>query len=186
MSKMKRTKKLLASALIISGLGASVYAITDGQPAAAQINVSSHTINELKAKDIALYASKGGLVTDSHIENEDGIKKYEMTVVKPDREFDIEIDALTGTVTKLDQKVRDQNETNVEIDNPQNASPKISLEEAKKIALNQVKGTITEAELEDEDHRLVYEFEIQTANYHEIEIKVDAATGKVSKVKLDD
>lgn len=186
MSKMKRTKKLLTSALIIGGLGASIYTITDGQPAAAQINASSHIINELKAKDIALYASKGGLVTDSHIENEDGVKKYEVTVIKADREFDIEIDALTGTVTKLDEEVRGQNDVKEEVDNTQHASPKISLEEAKKIALNQVKGTVTEAELDDEDRRLVYEFEIQSDNYHEIEVKVDAATGKVLKVELDD
>ncbi|OCA92101.1 PepSY domain-containing protein [Pseudobacillus wudalianchiensis] len=103
---MKSVKKLFTSFLIVGGLGVGAYAVTDPQPEAAQINVSSHTINELKAKDIALYASKGGLVTDSHVKTENGIKKYEITIVKQDQEHDVEIDALTGEVTQYEEYVR--------------------------------------------------------------------------------
>jgi uncharacterized membrane protein YkoI len=54
-----------------------------------------------------------------------------------------------------------------------------------KIALDRVPGgTITEAELEEEDGRLIYSFEIKVAGKSgEDEVHVDAATGEVLKVE---
>jgi uncharacterized membrane protein YkoI len=56
---------------------------------------------------------------------------------------------------------------------------------AMKIALARVPGgTITEAELEEEDGRLIYSFEIKVAGKAgEDEVEVDAKTGEVVKQK---
>jgi uncharacterized membrane protein YkoI len=85
---------LLTGALIAGGLGAN--AMIDNQPATKQTNAPSQTINELKAKEIALDISKGGLVTKTHLVENNGMKKYEISIVNQDTEFDVEIDAFTG------------------------------------------------------------------------------------------
>lgn len=57
-----------------------------------------------------------------------------------------------------------------------------------KIALDRVPGgTISKAELEEEDNRLVYSFEIKVAGKAgEDEVHVDATTGEVLKVEHED
>ncbi|OCA92873.1 PepSY domain-containing protein [Pseudobacillus wudalianchiensis] len=183
---MTSITKLLTSVLVIGGLGAGAYTVTEHQAAVAQTTTSTHTISEAKAKDIALYTSKGGTVTDIELESDEGSKKYDIEILKQNREFDIEIDAATGKVMKYNEEIQSKNDSEEKDFKQQNLSPNVSLEEAKKIALDRVKGTVTEAELEDDHNRLVYEFEISTANDHEIEVKVNAENGKVLNVELDD
>jgi uncharacterized membrane protein YkoI len=61
----------------------------------------------------------------------------------------------------------------------------LSVDEAAKIAVNEVNGTITEVEQEMEHGRLEYKFEIQS-DQGEADVRVDAETGKVTRVKFDD
>ena len=61
----------------------------------------------------------------------------------------------------------------------------LSVEEAAKIATNEVKGKITEIEKEMEHGRLEYKFEIQS-DRGEADVRVDAETGKITRVKFDD
>jgi uncharacterized membrane protein YkoI len=55
------------------------------------------------------------------------------------------------------------------------------LEKAKKIALQQVKGKIIDAEIEKDEGMIVYEIIIKTKNAW-YEVKIDKATGKVLEV----
>jgi uncharacterized membrane protein YkoI len=61
----------------------------------------------------------------------------------------------------------------------------ISIEEAAKIATNEVNGKITEVEEEMEHGKLEYKFEIQS-DRGEVDVRVDAETGKITRVKFDD
>ncbi|WP_307196671.1 PepSY domain-containing protein [Neobacillus niacini] len=61
----------------------------------------------------------------------------------------------------------------------------ISVEEAAKIAVNEVNGNITKVEQEMEHGRLEYKFEMQS-DQGEVDVRVDAETGKVTRVKFDD
>jgi uncharacterized membrane protein YkoI len=61
----------------------------------------------------------------------------------------------------------------------------LSIEEAAKIALAKVNGTITEVENEMEHGRLEYKFEI-LSNRGEVDVRVDAQTGEVTRVEFDD
>ena len=63
---------------------------------------------------------------------------------------------------------------------------KITEEEATKIALEKVPGTVNEVELEDEDGTIVYGFEIVSTDGTQQDVKVDAQTGKIVKVEADD
>lgn len=62
---------------------------------------------------------------------------------------------------------------------------RISLEEAKEIALKEVPGRIEEIELDEDDGLLIYEVEIETKN-GEAEVEVNAHTGEIVMISLDD
>ena len=61
----------------------------------------------------------------------------------------------------------------------------ISVEEAAKIAINEVNGTVTKVEKEMEHGRLEYKFEIQS-DQGEADVRVDAETGNITRVEFDD
>lgn len=67
---------------------------------------------------------------------------------------------------------------------PSNTST-ISVEEAAKIATNEVNGKITEIEKEMEHGRLQFKFEIQS-NQGEVDVRVDAENGNITRVEFDD
>jgi uncharacterized membrane protein YkoI len=70
---------------------------------------------------------------------------------------------------------------------PTAAEAKISQEQAEKIALAQVPGgTVKEAELEREHGKLVWSFDIATADSrHMMDVEIDAETGAVLEVEKD-
>ncbi|WOV84931.1 PepSY domain-containing protein [Sporosarcina jeotgali] len=61
----------------------------------------------------------------------------------------------------------------------------ISMEEAMVIALRQVPGNVVKAELEYDHGAVIYEIEVRANNGQKYEVKVDAITGNVLRVKLD-
>jgi uncharacterized membrane protein YkoI len=65
---------------------------------------------------------------------------------------------------------------------------KITFEEAKKIATTKVPGKIFNWELEKEDGKIIYTFEIQLPNDSKFsrEVNVDAMTGKILAVEKED
>jgi uncharacterized protein YpmB len=70
--------------------------------------------------------------------------------------------------------------------NAQMAKPEgISMERAKQIALEQVKGEILYAHLEDDDGKFTYEVIIQ-AKDGKYEVEIDKSTGKVLEVEKED
>jgi peptidase YpeB-like protein len=63
------------------------------------------------------------------------------------------------------------------------AKAKISRKRAEAIALERQPGTVAEGELEREHGRLVYSFDIRTADTGIVEVQVDAYSGKVVSVE---
>ncbi len=62
---------------------------------------------------------------------------------------------------------------------------KITMDEAKAIALKEKSGTITDQELEKKKGRILYSFDVKDANGKVFDIEIDAKTGKVLKVEED-
>jgi uncharacterized membrane protein YkoI len=170
---------LLTGSLITGGLGANALGMINHQPTTGQTIETLKTISEIKAKEIALGETKGGIVAKSKIKEDNGMKKYEITIIKQNEKFTVEISATSGKVLDFEQEIKDQ-------DAPQGVSPTISLENAKKAALDKIKGSVTKAELDHEDKQLVYEVEIMTADHREVEVIVDAVNGKVISIKFND
>ncbi|PID03439.1 peptidase [Sporosarcina sp. P2] len=62
---------------------------------------------------------------------------------------------------------------------------RISMEQANEIARQRVPGEVVKSELELDDGMLRYEVDIRTVEGQKYEIKIDAVTGEVLRVKLD-
>ncbi|MEK4713977.1 PepSY domain-containing protein [Sporosarcina sp. FSL K6-1540] len=62
---------------------------------------------------------------------------------------------------------------------------RITINQAMAIALERVPGQVVKAELDYDDGMLVYEIDVRTAEGHKYEVKIDANTGAVLRVKLD-
>jgi uncharacterized membrane protein YkoI len=92
---------LITGAFLVGGLGA--HATINNQPAIEQTHAPAQTINQLAAKNIALDTSNGGLVTKTHMIEDNNLKQYEISIVNQDKEFNVNIDATTGNVLKVDQ-----------------------------------------------------------------------------------
>jgi uncharacterized membrane protein YkoI len=76
--------------------------------------------------------------------------------------------------------------TQVEAPDLLQKAAKITEQQASDAALKRVKGTVKKIELEDENGVAVYVVKIVDANGKGFDVKVDAATGKVTKAESDD
>lgn len=182
---MKVITTVLASAVLVGGLGASAYAMTDQSK--SNDKKQTTTIEEAKAKDIALQKTDGGDITNIQLAVDDGVKQYEVDITKGNKEYDVDIDSSSGKIIEFDEDQKDdEDEKEEKEENLQNASPAISLDQAIKTALKSAKGTVNETDLDQENNRLVYEIEIDTADQREATVSVDAKNGDVISVEIDD
>ncbi len=65
------------------------------------------------------------------------------------------------------------------------AKPKIGMAKATRIASKRVRGTIKSKELENEKGRWIYSFDISTGKGKITEVNVDAYTGKIIAVDVE-
>ncbi|MEB4856047.1 PepSY domain-containing protein [Priestia aryabhattai] len=179
---MKVITTVLASAVLVGGLGASAYAMTDQSK--SNDKKQTTTIEEAKAKDIALQKTDGGDITNIQLAVDDGVKQYEVDITKGNKEYDVDIDSSSGKIIEFDEEQKDDEDEKEE--NLQNVSPAVSLDQAIKTALKSAKGTVNETDLDQENSRLVYEIEIDTADKREATVSVDAKNGDVISVEIDD
>ncbi|MGE7183811.1 PepSY domain-containing protein [Peribacillus sp. NPDC006672] len=107
---------------------------------------------------------------------------YEMTVKTNEGYQDVEVDAEKGEI--LSREMEDEDDGDMSIQQAVETA-KISMDQAEKIALKEVDGQVTDAELDSENGILVYELEIKQGK-KEYDIEIDANTGEVLKVELDD
>ena len=105
----------------------------------------------------------------------------------------MKIDAQTGKVVKVEADHEEENgkESDGEENDAQDQAElakqaKITEEAATKTALEKVPGTVHAVELEDENGTIVYDVEINATDGSKQSVKVDAQTGKVVKVELED
>jgi uncharacterized membrane protein YkoI len=126
----------------------------------------------------AALAKYPGQVLSLEAEIENGKPIYEFDIKGKDgKEWEVECDAKTGKLTEVEEEV--------DIKDPRFASKaKVSLEEAKKTALAAYPGEIIESETSIEaDGSVSYEFDIKTKDGKELEVEVDAVTGKIIEVE---
>lgn len=102
---------------------------------------------------------------------------YEFDIKGADgKEWEVECEAKTGKVYEEELDV-DQNSDEFK------SKAKVSLEDAKKTALAKFAGEVVSTEFEMEDGNPVYEFDIKMASGKEMEIEIDAVTGKIGETE---
>lgn len=132
--------------------------------------VQGKRITKDKAENIA---AKHGKVKSAEFNEEN--KVYLVRVSTEGKTYSLEINGTNGEI-KSKKEVESGDE-----DEPAQPNTKITKEEARRIALNEVKGTVTDIELDDEDGVIVYEVEIETKT-KEAQVIINAFSGEVNSV----
>jgi uncharacterized membrane protein YkoI len=136
---------------------------------------AGHKGNMETCMKAALAKHPGTVISlEAEIENKKPI--YEFDIKGNDgKEWEVECDAKSGKVTEEEEEVdvKDQRFA---------SKAKLSAEDAKKAALAFQLGEVVESETSIEsDGTLSYEFDIKTKDGKEIEVEIDAVTGKVQE-----
>lgn len=138
-------------------------------------------IDEEQAKTVALGQVPNGTIVEISQDLNDLRPNYEFTIQEENYEYEIEVDAYTGMVTKIDQDFKLFDGSTME--NTQELT--IDEAKAKEIALVQVpKGTVTKVSFEGNEYIPNYEVDIVAEGY-EYEFEIDARDGRILKMQKD-
>lgn len=148
---------------------------------------ASHEIIGIeKAKAVAL-EKVDGIVESIELEKYNGQTYYEVEIDKGNKDFDIDVDAYTAKIIKIDES-RDDDDDNDDYEVHASTATKgslISEKEAIAIAKKNITGEVVEIELDEDDGRYEYEMELKTST-GEADITIDAKSGKVVELEHDD
>jgi len=130
------------------------------------------------ASKIAHEQVPNATIIEIELDSDDGQRYYEIEMHTDDQEVEIDIDAYTGKVIMIEyERLEGSRKGNSEI---------ISMDEAKQISLaKEPSAKIVGAKLDRDDGKYYYEIEMETSKY-EIEIEIDALTGKIIDLDYDD
>lgn len=130
-----------------------------------------------EAKQVATDKVKGGVVTEIELDKDDGRYHFDVDLKDEKYEYDLEVDAFTGEITKFEKEV--------EKNRKQVVSGKVmSKEEAIAIVKKKAVGTVKEIELDTDDGRKEYDIEMKDDHF-KYEIEIDAVTGKFLKFEKE-
>ena len=129
-----------------------------------------------EARRIAL-----GRINGTIVEEERDDDSYDFDIRYDGRKYEVEVHAFTGAVKEIevDDDDDDDDDDDRGASTPQKS--RITLEEARRIALGRINGTIVEEERDDDS----YDFDIRYDG-KKYEIEVHALTGAVKEVEVDD
>ncbi|HEY0429950.1 MAG TPA: PepSY domain-containing protein [Pyrinomonadaceae bacterium] len=206
-SNYKTTTAFVFSILMLTGIffltstSVSAQKKEDDKSDAKLARQAKITMDE--AREAALKRVPG-TVKEGELEKEKGKLIYSFDISTSDGMItEVWVDAKTGNVInvekenaaneaaekKADSKKDDDDE---ESDASQKANQakyakqaKITMDEAKAIALKEKNGTITDQELEKKKGRILYSFDVRTTDGKVFDVEVDAQNGKVLKVEED-
>ena len=158
--------------------------LTTADRTASQQGASSASGNYIsadRAKQIALndagVKEANAVFLRANLDWDDGRAVYEVEFYSGSREYDYEIDALTGAVVDFDSDIEDYTIPSA----PSDSKDYISREKAQKLAQARApKATLIKLELDVDDGRAVYEGELREGSM-EYEFEIDAVTGSFLK-----
>ena len=128
-----------------------------------------------EARRIAL-----GRVNGTIVEEERDDDSYDFDIIYDGKKYEVEVHAFTGAVKEVEADDDDDDDNDDRGTSTQKKS-RITLEEARRIALGRVNGTIVEEERDDDS----YDFDI-IYDGKKYEVEVHAFTGAVKDVEVDD
>ncbi len=180
----------------------------------ANVDAQTKKIGMEKARTIATQKA-AGKIEGEELEKENGKTIYSFDIRNSKGTItEVQVDAYTGAIVSVEEedaaaeasekrdeknKGNEKMEGNEKQDKDDDESPamknarmtklakgaKITMEQARAIALARVPGTITEEDLENEKGVLQYSFDVKDANGKIFDIEIDAKSGKVLKAVED-
>ncbi|MGG4439315.1 PepSY domain-containing protein [Brevibacillus fortis] len=198
---MKKVVMTMVGALIVGSLSVTAFAHSNQYNSGQQKNTSTVYLqidDDVKhnwAKLVRITPEKAlkkvrdvqsGIITEWKLDEEDGFLVYKAEIKNKHQEFDVYVDAMTGEVWQtVDHDDNDDHDDDND-DQWKNQQVKISVEQAKKIALAKVNGNIKSIKLDEDDNQYVYDVEVKTAKGQEVDLEISATTGAVLDVDWDD
>ncbi|MDC0760218.1 PepSY domain-containing protein [Brevibacillus sp. AG] len=198
---MKKVVMTMVGALIVGSLSVTAFANSNQYYSVPQKNTSTVYLqidDDVKhnwAKLVRITPEKAlkkvreaqsGVITEWKLDDEDGFLVYKAEIKNKHQEFDVYVDAMTGEVWQTVDHDDDDDHDDDNDDQWNKQQVKISVEQAKKIALAKVSGTIKSIKLDEDDNHYVYEVEVKTAKGQEVDLEISATTGAVLDVDWDD
>jgi uncharacterized membrane protein YkoI len=169
-------------------------------------NAQTKKIGMEKARRIAMQKAEGK-IESAELERENGKTIYSFDIRNSKGTItEVQVEAFTGEIVSVqeenaqqeaaekrqDKQASDKQDDDEESDASQKANQakyareaKITMAQAKEIALKRVPGTITDQELEKEKGKLLYSFDVKDANGKSFYVEIDAKTGAILKVEED-
>ncbi|MFF2012823.1 PepSY domain-containing protein [Streptomyces sp. NPDC058195] len=188
---MKRKIVIAAvTAAVLAGGGAATavaFADDNGHDREARSSVADDGTARVDVKDAVAAALRAvpGTATEAELDDEDGGLVWEVDVYGSDKaRHDVTVDAGNGKVLGQHTDEDDGDDRGQKASGP----ARVSLDAAVDAALKSSPGTVTSVDLDhDRDGRAQHwEVEVRAKDGKEHELKVDAATGKVSASPVDD
>jgi len=127
--------------------------------------------NQTTMEETIAQVAPGKLVVLEQVGNT-SLNKYKAIVVNGNTKHELDIDGKTNSIVSHDI----DNELKLDV-------PSILGKEAVEIAKKEVNGQLDDIDLTSENGKLVYELEINTAPDQDVDVTIDANTGKVIKVE---
>jgi uncharacterized membrane protein YkoI len=161
----------VVAAILISS-GAAAYADEGGKGGKGKHKMpmaQEATVTIEQAVKAATDKVKGKVI-EAELEREHGKLMWELEVLAEDNHIvEVYVDAMSGEVNTEEATMAQE--------------AKVSIEQAVKAATDKVKGKVIEAELEQEQGKLLWELEIVSDDKKMMEVHVDAASGMVTEVE---
>ncbi len=165
---MKKSYSLVFTAGIACSLGLSAYAQKPRLP---------KTGPGIETCILAAQAKHKGSIVKLEVKLEKGQPIYEFDIESADgTAWDVECNGRTGKITEVEQEVKTADDALFK------AKQKITLDEAKQIALKAYPGEIADGEIEyeiEENGDASYEMDIVMKDGKEMKVEVDASSGKI-------
>ncbi|MGF9908290.1 PepSY domain-containing protein [Brevibacillus porteri] len=198
---MKKVVMTMVGALIVGSLSVSAFAHSNQYYSVPQKNTSTvylqidddvkhnwaklvHITPEKALKKVR--DAQSGVITEWKLDEEDGFLVYKAEIKNKHQEIDVYVDAMTGELWQTVDHDDDDDHDDDNDDQWNKQQVKISVEQAKKIALAKVNGNIKSIKLDEDDNHYVYEVEVKTAKGQEVDLEISATTGAVLDVDWDD
>lgn len=204
---MKFNRNITISITIIAALALGGAVVAKNNISGAQSLSRQTKITMAQARKTALERASGKIESEE-LEKENGKTVYSFDIRNAKGTItEVQVDAYTGAVISVEEEdagkeaaeKRQDKKQSGKKDEDDDESPevkkanmakyarqaKITMEQARAIALKRVPGTITEEDLEKENGRLQYSFDIKDANGKVFDVEIDAKTGKVLKAVED-
>jgi uncharacterized membrane protein YkoI len=157
------------------------------------LSPSADSLSKMEAEKLIETRYKGKV---TKVEQEDG--QFDIEMVRDDVIYLIKLSLSSGEVLSIDKTGNTRPPTEAppaeekpeppqtEGGNGNGAASRITEDEAVKIALQQVAGTVDDVELETEDSFPYYIVEIDTEDERDTDIQIHAITGEVLSVSWED